>query len=339
MTHIPQSNRYNNGMQYRKCGNTGIQLPVLSLGLWHNFGSVDNFETATEMIKVAFDNGINHFDLANNYGPEPGSAEINFGKILKNELASYRDEMIITTKAGHTMWPGPYGDGSSRKYLISSLDQSLKRMQLDYVDIFYTHRYDGYTPIEETMQTLVDIVKQGKAIYVGISKYPPAEAKIAYDYLRERDVPCLIHQDRYSMFTREVEKGSLDTAAQNGVGYIAFSPLAQGMLTNKYLHGIPAGSRAARAEGFLQVDQVTTEKIEAARKLNDIAQERGQTLAEMALAWTLRDPRMTSVIIGTSSVKQLYDNLKALNNLTLSTEELTLIDTILFEIPKVDTPK
>ncbi len=316
-------------MQYRTCGRSGIKLPILSLGLWHNFGSVDNFDTATAMIHHAFDNGITHFDLANNYGPVPGSAETNFGKIFKKDLSSHRDEVIITTKAGHQMWPGPYGDGSSRKNLISSLNQSLKRMQLEYVDIFYSHRYDGFTPIEETLQTLVDIVKQGKALYIGISKYPARETAFAYEYLKSQNVPCLVHQDRYSMFTRDIEEKILPIAGENGVGFVAFSPLAQGLLTNRYLNGIPEGSRAARPEGFLQSDQVTPYKIEKARKLNDIAAQRGQTLAEMALAWALRDARMTSLIIGASSVAQLADNLKAIDNLAFSSEELVAIDTIL----------
>jgi L-glyceraldehyde 3-phosphate reductase len=329
MEYTPNRNRYKSGMIYRTCGHSGIKLPILSLGLWHNFGSVDNFDTATAMIRHAFDNGITHFDLANNYGPEPGSAETNFGRIFKKDFLNHREEMIITTKAGHAMWPGLYGDGSSRKNLMSSLHQSLKRMQLDYVDIFYSHRYDGSTPIEETLQTLVDIAKQGKALYIGISKYPPKLTKFAYEYLKSQQVPCLVHQDRYSMFDRDIEDKLLPLAAENGVGFVAFSPLAQGLLTNKYLHGIPEGSRAARPEGFLQADQVTGFRVEKARKLNDIAAQRGQSLAEMALAWALRDERMTSLIIGTSSVAQLDDNLNALKNLAFSQEELVLIDQIL----------
>ncbi len=329
MEYTPNPDRYSGIMQYRTCGRSGIQLPILSLGLWHNFGSVDNFETATSMVKHAFDHGITHFDLANNYGPIPGSAEENFGRILKKSFINHRDEMIITTKAGHFMWQGPYGDGSSRKNLISSLNQSLKRMQLDYVDIFYSHRYDGITPIEETLQTLVDIVKQGKALYVGISKYPPRETKIAYEYLKSQNVPCLVHQDRYSMFSRNIENEILSIAGENGVGFVGFSPLAQGMLTNKYLHGIPEGSRAARAEGFLKIDQVTPEVVDKVKKLNELAAQRGQTLAEMALAWALRDQRVTSLIIGASSVAQLDDNLKALNNLQFTIEELKIVDSIL----------
>ncbi|MFZ4456016.1 MAG: aldo/keto reductase [Bacteroidales bacterium] len=321
--------RYAGAMKYRFCGNSGIKLPIISLGLWHNFGSVDNFDTATRMVRHAFDCGITHFDLANNYGPKPGSAEENFGKILKNDFQIHRDEMIITTKAGHTMWDGPYGDGSSRKYLMSSLNQSLKRLQLDYVDIFYSHRFDSTTPIEETLQTLVDIVRQGKALYIGISKYPPKETKFAYEFLKSQNVPCLIHQDRYSMFTREIEDKILPLSGENGVGFVAFSPLAQGLLTNRYLHGIPDGSRAARPEGFLQVDQVSEWKIEKATKLNDLAEARGQSLAQMALAWTLRDARVTSLIVGASSVTQLADNIKSIENLEFSLEELTEIERIL----------
>lgn len=321
--------RYQSEMTYRKCGESGIKLPLISLGLWHNFGSVDNFDNATSMIRHAFDHGITHFDLANNYGPVAGSAESNFGKILKNDFTSHRDELIITTKAGHTMWEGPYGDGGSRKYLMSSIDQSLKRLQLEYVDIFYSHRYDAFTPIEETLQTLVDIVKQGKALYVGISKYPAKMAEFAYEYLRTQQVPCLVYQDRYSMFERDLEKKQLPVSAKHGVGVVAFSPLAQGLLTNRYLNGIPEGSRAARPDGFLQAEQVTPYKIEKVKQLNLLAQERGQTLAEMALAWALRDERVTSVIVGASSVSQLSDNLNAIRNLQFSADELEAIEKIL----------
>ena len=272
---------------------------------------------------------INHFDLANNYGPVPGSAEINFGKILKENFQGYRDELIISSKAGHEMWNGPYGGNSSRKNLMASIDQSLCRTGLDYFDIFYSHRYDGVTPVEETMQALIDIVKQGKALYVGISKYPPMQAKVAYEILRSAGVPCLISQYRYSMFDRAVEEEVLPLAAEQGSGFIAFSPLAQGLLTNKYLHGIPEHSRAARATGFLKVDQVTEDKVEKARRLNEVAVRRGQTLAEMALAWVLKDERMTSVIVGASSVKQLADNLHALDNLAFTDAELTEIEGIL----------
>jgi len=327
--YTPSESRYEGQMLYKHCGNSGLVLPCISLGLWHNFGDVDDFGVATDMIKHAFDNGVTHFDLANNYGPSPGSAETNFGRILKENFSGYRDEMIISSKAGHEMWPGPYGDGSSRKNLMASIDQSLRRTGLEYFDIFYSHRYDGVTPVEETMQALIDIVRQGKALYVGISKYPVDKARIAYDMLRSSGVPCLIHQDRYSMFTREVENGTLRLAHENGCGFIAFSPLAQGLLTDKYLHGIPEGSRAARSTGFLKREQVTEEKINAVRQLNEIARRRGQTLAQMALAWVLKDHFVTSVIIGASSVRQLDDNLKTLNCLNFSAEELQEIEKIL----------
>lgn len=316
-------------MEYKFCGNSGLQLPKISLGLWHNFGSVDNFENATAMILHAWENGVTHFDLANNYGPVPGSAETNFGKILKNHLASHRDEMLVSSKAGHDMWPGPYGDGSSRKNLIASCNQSLKRTGLEYFDIFYSHRYDGVTPVEETMQALIDIVHQGKALYVGISKYPPALQQKCYDILAEAHVPCLISQYPYSMFNRIVETDTIEIAAKNGSGFICFSPLAQGLLTEKYLKGIPQDSRAAKSTGFLQVNEVTPERVEAARELKDIAERRGQTLPQMALAWILRDNRITSVIVGASSVKQLDNNLHALDNLTFTTEDLAEIEDIL----------
>lgn len=315
-------------MKFNRCGASSIQLPALSLGYWHNFGSVDVFETGRQMTLRAFDAGICHFDLANNYGPVPGSAEENFGRILRSDLAAHRDEMFISSKAGHDMWPGVYGDGSSRKNLIASCDQSLKRMGLDYVDVFYSHRYDGVTPIEETMQALVDIVRAGKALYVGISKYPPHLQQQCYDYLKAHDVPCLLSQYPASMFKRATSE-NMDVAVANGSGVICFSPLAQGMLTNKYLKGIPADSRAAKATGFLRTDQVTPERVEAARQLNEIAQQRGQSLAQMALAWLLHDERVTSVIIGTSSVAQLDDNLKTLDNLAFSADELAAIDGIL----------
>lgn len=315
-------------MKFNRCGASSIQLPALSLGYWHNFGSVDVFETGRQMTLRAFDAGICHFDLANNYGPVPGSAEENFGRILRSDLAAHRDEMFISSKAGHDMWPGVYGDGSSRKNLIASCDQSLKRMGLDYVDVFYSHRYDGVTPIEETMQALVDIVRAGKALYVGISKYPPHLQQQCYDYLKAHDVPCLLSQYPASMFKRATSE-NMDVAVANGSGVICFSPLAQGLLTNKYLKGIPADSRAAKATGFLRTDQVTPERVEAARQLNEIAQQRGQSLAQMALAWLLHDERVTSVIIGTSSVAQLDDNLKTLDNLAFSADELAAIDGIL----------
>lgn len=327
-THQPSTDRYDK-MQYTYCGNSGLLLPRISLGLWHNFGSVDDFGVATDMIKYAFDNGVTHFDLANNYGPEPGSAETNFGKILKENFQGYRDEMIISSKAGHSMWAGPYGDGSSRKNLMASIDQSLRRTGLEYFDIFYSHRYDGVTPVEETIQTLIDIVKQGKALYIGISKYPPAQARQAYEMMKAAGVPCLISQYRYSMFDRTIEPETLPLAAEYGSGMIAFSPLAQGLLTDKYLHGIPENSRAARSTGFLQLSQVTDDKIQKAMQLNELAARRGQTLAEMALAWVLKDERMTSVIVGASSVRQLAANLQTLDNLSFSAEELAEIETIL----------
>ena len=309
-------------MKYNRCGNSGIELPALSLGLWHNFGDVDDFATAREMLLSAFDNGICHFDLANNYGPSPGSAEITFGKVMNNELASHRDELFISSKAGHTMWPGVYGGNSSRKNLIASCNASLKRTGLEYFDVFYSHRYDGVTPIEETMQALIDIVRSGKALYAGISKYPPKEQEYAYRILSDAKVPCLVSQYRYSMFDTDSAKNNFEVAASNGSGITVFSPLAQGLLTDKYLHGIPANSRAAKSTGFLQLSQVTDEKIAKARKLNEIAARRGQTLAQMAIAWILNDKRVTSVIIGASSVNQLLANLQALDAPSFSPEEL-----------------
>ena len=316
-------------MEYKFCGNSGLQLPKISLGLWHNFGSVDDFENATAMILHAWENGVTHFDLANNYGPIPGSAETNFGRIFKEHLSSHRDEMLVSSKAGHDMWPGPYGDGSSRKNLIASCNQSLKRTGLEYFDIFYSHRYDGVTPVEETMQALIDIVHQGKALYVGISKYPPALQQKCYDILADAHVPCLISQYPYSMFNRQIETDTIEIAAKNGSGFICFSPLAQGLLTEKYLKGIPQNSRAAKSTGFLQVDEITPERDEAARKLKEIAEKRGQTLPQMALAWILRDKRITSVIVGASSVKQLDNNLHALDNLTFTDDDLAEIEVIL----------
>jgi L-glyceraldehyde 3-phosphate reductase len=316
-------------MIYRRCGRSGILLPAISLGLWHNFGSVDVFSNYIKIAHAAFDNGITHFDLANNYGPVFGSAEENFGRILKRGLGSYRDELIISTKAGYDMWPGPYGNFGSRKYLMSSLNQSLKRMDLEYVDIFYSHRPDPETPIEETMGALADIVRQGKALYVGISNYNAAQTQQAVEVLNEYKVPCLIHQARYSMFDRWSEPELLPLLEKEGVGMIAFSPLEQGLLTNKYLHGIPQNSRAAKSTGSLQKESITAETIEKVRKLNDLAQERKQTLAEMAVAWLLKDKRVTSVLVGASSVEQLLDNLKALNNIDFSGEELNRIEKIL----------
>ena len=328
MSYIPCKKRYEKGMQYTYCGNSGLLLPRISLGLWHNFGSVDDFGKAEDMVRFAFDCGITHFDLANNYGPEPGSAESNFGKILKKSFQGYRDEMIISSKAGHLMWPGPYGDGSSRKYLMASLDQSLKRMGLDYVDIFYSHRPDPETPIEETMGALADIVKQGKALYVGISNYNDEQTAHALAALKEHRVPCLIHQAKYSMLERWSEPKLLPLLEKEGVGLIAFSPLAQGLLTNRYLNGIPEDSRAARSTGFLQIEQVG-EVLEKIKALNEIAANRGQSLAEMALSWLLKDERVTSVLIGASSVKQLMENLKAMQNINFTENEISVIDNIL----------
>ena len=316
-------------MTYKYCGHSGVQLPALSLGLWHNFGSVDDFPTATQMVVRAFDAGICHFDLANNYGPEPGSAEENFGRILREQLSSHRDEMFISSKAGHDMWCGVYGSNSSRKHLIASCDQSLRRTGLEYFDIFYSHRYDGVTPVEETMQALIDIVRQGKALYVGISKYPAELQQRCYDILREGGVPCLLSQYRCSMFSPQAKAANFQLAADNGSGVICFSPLAQGLLTGKYDGGIPTGSRAARPSGFLQQSQVTPERVEAVKQLAAIARERGQSIAQMALAWVLSDARVTSCIIGTSSVAQLDDNLGALCNPSFSEEELRRIQAII----------
>jgi L-glyceraldehyde 3-phosphate reductase len=316
-------------MQYRRCGKSGVKLPAISLGLWHNFGHVDVMENFRKILHLAFDSGITHFDLANNYGPPPGSAETNFGKILKEDFARYRDEMIISTKAGYTMWDGPYGDWGSKKYLVSSLDQSLKRMDLDYVDIFYHHRPDPETPLEETMMALDLIVRQGKALYAGISNYNAEEADKAITILKQLGTPCLIHQPKYSMFVRDAEAGLLDVLEKDGVGCIPFSPLAQGLLTNKYLHGIPEDSRAAKSTGFLQTSQVTEEVIGKIKSLNTLAEQRGQTLAQMALAWLLKDTRVTSVLIGASKPEQLADSLKALDNISFSADELAKIEDIL----------
>ncbi|WP_300695432.1 aldo/keto reductase [uncultured Bacteroides sp.] len=324
----PDNNRYDNGMKYRRCGRSGILLPEVSLGLWHNFGDVNTLSNALSMAHYAFDQGITHFDLANNYGPSYGSAEETFGMIMKKSLMPYRDELFISTKAGHDMWPGPYGNWGSRKYLMNSLDQSLKRMNLDYVDIFYSHRYDPETPLEETLQTLVDIVRQGKALYVGISKYPKEAAEFAYRYLEERDVHCLLYQGRYNLFNREPEEqGLLQQAKENGTGFIAFSPLAQGLLTNRYLNGIPEDSRIARG-GFLKKEALTDEVLSKIKALDALASLRGQTLAEMALAWVLKDDMVTSVIVGTSSVAQLKDNLQGIKNTTFSAEEIEAINNI-----------
>lgn len=321
-------NRYDCGMQYRRCGKSGIALPALSLGLWHNFGDVDTLAESRNKILYAFDHGVTHFDLANNYGPSFGSAEETFGTVMKKDLRTYRSELIVSTKAGHSMWPGPYGDGGSRKNLMASIDQSLQRMNLEYVDIFYSHRYDPNTPLEETMQALVDIVRQGKALYVGISKYPLELARHCYNYLAERDVPCLIYQGRYNMFDRAPQtEGILPDAAERGVGFIAFSPLAQGLLTNRYLDGIPADSRIARG-GYLKEESLTEDTLDKIRRLNQLAIGRGQTLAEMSVAWLLNNPQVTSVLVGASSVKQLSDNLNALKNTSFTADELVTIDRI-----------
>lgn len=328
--YTPNESRYEQ-MSYRRCGKSGLLLPAVSLGLWHNFGHVDCSENFPQIIYSAFDNGITHFDLADNYGPPPGSAEENFGHILKKSFRPFRDELIISTKAGHDMWPGPYGSWGSRKHLMAGIEQSLKRLHTDYVDIFYSHRPDPDTPVEETAAALSDIVKQGKALYIGISKYSPGQTQKIIALLKQAGTPCLIHQARYSMFDRAVEPELLPLIEKEGLGYIAFSPLAQGLLTNKYLHGIPENSRAAKETGFLKPEQVTTEKIEKARKLNEIADRRGQTLAEMALAWLLKDQRVTSVIVGASSVGQLSNNLKSLNNIRFDAEELENIEKILHQ--------
>lgn len=321
-------NRYDD-MPYRRCGRSGLLLPAISLGLWHNFGHVDVYNEFKQIIFHAFDRGITHFDLANNYGPPPGSAEENFGKILSEDLKQYRDEMIISTKAGYGMWSGPYGDWGSRKYLISSLDQSLKRMSLDYVDIFYSHRPDPNTPIEETMMALDHVVRQGKALYAGISNYSADQTREASRILRELGTPCLIHQPKYSMFERWVENGLLDVLEEDGIGGIAFSPLAQGILTSKYLKGIPEGSRAAKSHGFLQKDQITSKIIDKVKALNAIAEKRGQSLAQMAIAWLLKDERITSVLVGASSVNQLDQNINAVANLHFEASELKEIQKIL----------
>jgi len=329
MHYLPSPARYSSTMQYRRCGRSGLQLPAVSLGLWHNFGDVDVLQNFRAILHRAFDSGVTHFDLANNYGPPPGSAETNFGRILREDFRGYRDELIISTKAGYHMWEGPYGEWGSRKYLVSSLDQSLRRMRLEYVDIFYHHRPDPDTPLEETMRALDHVVRQGKALYVGISNYEPAEAAEAIGILRELDTPCLIHQPKYSMFERWVEDGLLDLLGQEGVGCIPFSPLAQGLLTDKYLRGIPDDSRVAKGVGFLTPAQLTPERLRQVQQLNALAQARGQSLAQLALAWLLRDERVTSVLIGASKPDQLTDSLRCLDNLQFSPEELAQIEQIL----------
>ena len=328
MTYLANTERYKS-MKYNRSGKSGLMLPAISLGLWHNFGGVDKVENQKAMLRKAFDLGITHFDLANNYGPPAGSAEENFGRILKSDFIGYRDELIISSKAGYYMWPGPYGDWGSKKYLVSSIDQSLKRMNLEYVDIFYHHRMDPNTPLEETMAALDLIVRQGKALYVGVSNYNPEMTKKASVIMKKLGTPLLIHQPSYSMFNRWIEDGLQDVLDEEGIGSIAFSPLAQGLLTNKYLGGIPEDSRAASVTGFLKTDHVTKEKVDKVIKLNEIAKQRGQNMAQMALAWVLRGERVTSVLIGASKVEQIEDSINCLNNLDFSTEELTKIEGIL----------
>jgi L-glyceraldehyde 3-phosphate reductase len=316
-------------MHYRRCGKSGLKLPAISLGLWHNFGGVDTFENSRAMVRRAFDLGITHFDLANNYGPPPGSAESNFGEILRLDLKPYRDELIISTKAGYGMWDGPYGDWGSRKYLLASLDQSLKRMGLEYVDIFYSHRPDPETPLEETMSALDQAVRSGKALYAGVSNYDAPRTAEAAKILRRLGTPCLIHQPKYSMFERWVEGGLLDVLGAEGIGGIAFCPLAQGLLTDRYLKGIPEDSRASKPHGFLKKHDISDRRLSQIRALNELAIARGQTLAQMSLAWVLRDDRMTSALIGASRVEQIEQNVAALNNASFAAEELQMIDTVL----------
>lgn len=327
-SYVPNDQRYEN-MQYRRCGNSGLLLPLISLGLWHNFGHTNDFQNGRQILRTAFDNGITHFDLANNYGPPYGAAEVNFGRIFKEDFKAYRDELIISTKAGWDMWPGPYGNNGSRKYLVASLDQSLKRMGLDYVDIFYHHRPDPETPLEETMGALRHIVQQGKALYVGISQYSAEDTAKAHKILNDLGTPLLIHQPRYSMFDRWVENDLLRVLKQNGVGSIAFSPLAQGVLTNKYLNGLPKDSRAIKDGRYLKSEEITPELLEKVSQLNTIAKTRNQSLAQMALAWVLRGQEITTVLVGVSKTKQLVDNIGALKNLEFSITELEEIEKIL----------
>ncbi len=328
MAYLPSTTRYDT-MLYRRCGRSGLKLPVISLGLWHNFGGVDTLEKGRTMVHRAFDLGITHFDLANNYGPPPGSAEENFGRILSQDLRAYRDELVISTKAGYGMWAGPYGDWGSRKYLIASLDQSLKRMGLDYVDIFYSHRPDPETPVEETMQALDFAVRSGRALYVGISNYSAEQTRRAAQVLRQLGTPALIHQPVYNMFNRWIEPELLDELETAGMGCIPFSPLAQGLLTGRYLKDIPADSRAAKPHGFLKRDQVTDDRLEKVRRLSQVALERGQSMAQMAIAWVLRNPTVTSALIGASRPEQIDDIVSAAQNLSFSPEELAQIDRIL----------
>lgn len=329
MTYTANANRYTN-MNYHRCGSSGLKLPVMSLGLWHSFGNDSNYENTKEIVLGSFDMGITHFDLANNYGPPPGSAEEMFGRILKKDLQGYRDELIISTKAGYGMWPGPYGDGGSKKYLVASLDQSLKRMGLDYVDIFYHHRPDSETPLEETMEALVSIVKQGKALYIGLSNYNADQLKKASEILKDMGIPCLIHQHKYSMLDRENESLK-DVIEEEGMGSIAFSSLAQGLLTNKYINGIPKDSRAAGKSIFLEKEEITEDLINKIKSLNDIANLRGQSLAQMAIVWALQTGNLTSVALGASKLEQMEDNIKSIENMLITEEELEKIDNILIE--------
>ena len=328
MSHTPATIRYQNPALYRRCGRSGLKLPAISLGLWHNFGAVDPYANSRALILRSFDLGITHFDLANNYGPPPGSAEETFGKVLHNDLAAHRDELIVSTKAGYTMWDGPYGDWGSRKYLLSSLDQSLQRMRLGYVDIFYSHRPDPETPLEETMGALAHAVRAGKALYVGLSNYPADQTARAAKILRDLGTPCLIHQPRYHIFERWIEAGLAQVLLDEGIGGIAFTPLAQGLLTNRYLAGIPNDSRAGHDKRFLRPEHITNEKLAKIRQLDALARQRGQTLAQMSLAWVLRNPAITSALIGASKVTQIEDNLGALKNLAFSADELAQIDRI-----------
>ena len=329
MSYQPASTRYDNAALYRRCGRNGLKLPLLSLGLWHNFGSSADFDNSRALILRAFDLGITHFDLANNYGPPPGSAELTFGRVLRDDLAAYRDEMIVSTKAGYEMWPGPYGEWGSRKYLLASLDQSLRRLGLDYVDIFYSHRPDPSTPLEETCGALAHAVRTGKALYAGISNYDAGQTLRAAELLSEMGAPCLIHQPRYSMFDRAPEEGLFDVLVREGIGGIVFSPLAKGMLTNRYFAGIPGDARAVRDPRFLRPEDITDAVLFKTRKLDALARARGQSLAQMALAWVLRQPAVTSALIGASKVAQIEDNLGAIRNLDFSPDELTAIDRIL----------
>jgi L-glyceraldehyde 3-phosphate reductase len=329
MPHVPAPTRYANPDLYRRCGRSGLQLPALSLGLWHNFGAVDDFANSRALILRSFDLGITHFDLANNYGPPPGSAEETFGKILHTDLAAHRDELIVSTKAGYTMWDGPYGDWGSRKYLLSSLDQSLRRLRLDYVDIFYSHRPDPHTPLEETMGAVAHAVRSGKALYAGLSNYDAEPTARAARLLRELGAPCLIHQPKYHLFDRWIEKSLARVLVDEGIGGIAFCPLAQGLLTNRYLAGIPADARAARDPRFLKPEHITAEKLAQLRQLETLARARGQSLAQLALVWVLRNPAITSALIGASKVSQIEENLAALKNRSLSPGELAAIDRII----------